>query len=78
LPLGAVKLTSSVIASGSVVSLAAAPVGEVPVIDFSADVVADDDGVDAGSWLPQPTSTPEARPSTTRPSTTRPTRSVMA
>jgi hypothetical protein len=59
LPLGAVKLTSSVIASGSVVSLAAAPVGEVPVIDFSADVVADDDGVDAGSWLPQPASTPE-------------------
>ncbi|MCW2590324.1 MAG: hypothetical protein JWQ86_2751 [Mycobacterium sp.] len=73
LPLGAVKLTSSVIASGSVVSLAAAPVGEVPVIDFSADVVADDDGVDAGSWLPQPASTPEARASTRRP-----TRSVMA
>jgi hypothetical protein len=29
--------------------------------------------VDAGSWLPQPTSTPEARASTTRPA-----RSVMA
>jgi hypothetical protein len=38
LPLGAAKLTSAVIASGSVVSLATAPADEVPIIDFSADL----------------------------------------
>jgi len=56
-----VKPTSSVIASGSVVSLAAVPVADGVVDDVPVEGVADDDAVDAGPGVLQPASEADSK-----------------